>query len=297
MIYWIGLGVIIICISIITVIIISKFSRLAIIDINSMNTEREAKIKDELIWQRVARKAKERSKPIIEVSSELKRGTGKFLEGLQNRARELEKKYADERRVAKPVKVKPGAQDKSRNLLNEANRLMSEDNLKEAEEKFIEIIGLDHHNVEAYWGLAQVYVREKELTQAKETLDFIIKLEKDDDRVHALLGEISYLEGDYEDAKEHLKKSIGFNKLIPAHHLDLAKVFVSLGDRKSAQKSLIQAKKLEPKNPKTLDFLIENSIILGIKDEAKEAFKEFKRQNPDNPKLVEWKSKINNLQQ
>lgn len=296
MIYWIGLGAITICIFIIAVIIIKKFSRLAIIDIDSMSTEREAKIKEELIWQRVARKAKERSKPIIEVSSELKRGTGKFLEGLQSRAKELEKKYADERRMAKPVKVKPGAQDKTKSLLDEANHLMSEDNPKEAEEKFIEIIGLDHHSAEAYWGLAQVYVKEKEYVQAKESLDFIIKLEKDDDRVHALLGEISYLEGDYKDAKEHLQKSIGLNKSFPAHHLDLAKVFIALEDRKSAQKSLVRAKKLEPKNPKTLDFLIENSIILGIKDEAKEAFKEFKRQNPDNPKLNEWKSKITKLQ-
>ena len=296
MIYWIGLGVITICIFIIVVIIIKKFSRLAIIDIDSMSTEREAKIKEDLIWQRVARKAKERSKPIIEVSSELKRGTGKFLEGLQSRAKELEKKYADERRVTKPVKVKPGAQDKTKSLLDDANKLMSDDNLKEAEEKFIEIIGLDHHSSEAYWGLAQVYVKEKEFTQAKESLNFIIKLEKDDDRVHALLGEISYLEGDYKDAKEHLEKSIKLNKSIPAHHLDLAKVFVALEDRKSAQKSLIRAKKLEPKNPKTLYFLIENSIILGIKDEASEAFKEFKKQNPDNPKLNEWKSKIAKIQ-
>jgi tetratricopeptide (TPR) repeat protein len=295
MIYWVGLILIIICLAIISVIIIRKFSRLAIIDIDSMVGEREAKIKEELIWQRVARKAKERSKPLLEVSSELKRGTSKFLEGLQSRAKELEKKYATERRVARPVKVKPGSQDKAKNLLDEANRLFSEDSLKPAEEKFIEIISLDHHNAEAYWGLAQVYAKEKQFEEAKETLDFIIKLNKADDKVYSLLAEISYLEGDYKQAKEYLEKAVSINKSIVAHHLDLAKVNVALEDRKSAQKNLLAAKNLEPRNPKTLDFFIENSIILGIKDQAKEAFKEIKQQNPDHPKLAEWKAKIDKL--
>ncbi|NIS38419.1 tetratricopeptide repeat protein [Candidatus Saccharibacteria bacterium] len=295
MIYWIGLILIVISLSIIGTVIIRKFSRLSIIDVDSMAGAREAKIKEELIWQRVARKAKERGKPLIEVSSELKRGTGKFLEGLQSRAKELEKKYATERRVAKPVKVKPGTQDKTKNLLEEANRLFGEDSLKQAEEKFIEIISLDHHNVAAYWGLAQVYAKGKQFEEAKETLDFIIKLNKADDKVYSLLAEISYLEGDYKQSKEHLEKTININKSIASHHLDLAKVNVALEDRKSAQKCLLAAKKLEPKNPKTLDFFIENSIILGIKDQAKEAFKEFKKQNPDNPKLTEWKAKIDKL--
>jgi len=295
MIYWIGLIIILICLAIIAFVIVRKFPKLAIIDVDSMIGEQQARIKEELLWQRMARKVKEKSQPLISVSSELKRGTGKFLEGVQNRARELEKHYAAERRVAKPTKVKPGAQDKIKLLLDEAGRLAGSDSPKEAEEKYIEIISLDNHNVEAYRGLANVYFKQKAFDQAKETLDFIIKLDKADDRIFALIAEINFLEGDYNQSRDNLLKAIELNRAVAAHHLDLAKAYVALENRKLAQKSLLTARKLEPKNPKMLDFLIENSIILGIKEQAKEAFDEFKLQNPDNPKLSDWKARIKKL--
>lgn len=295
MIYWIGLSIALISLAIAAFIVIRKFSRLAMIDIDSMSGEREAKIKEELIWQRVARKAKEKSTPLISASAELKRGTGKFFESLRNKAQELEKKYATERIVSKPSKVKPGAENRLKAMLDEAYHLLSEDSPKLAEEKFIEVIGLDNHNVEAYRGLGQVYIKQKQYKEAKEALEFIVKLGKAGDRVYSLLSEIAYLEGDYQTAKQHLRKAISLNKNSALHRIDMAKVDIAQDDRKSAQKNLLKAKEIEPKNPKILDFLIENSIILGIKDEAKAFLKEFQRQNPENPKIIEWKEKIKKM--
>lgn len=295
MIYWIGLIVIVLCLATIAFIIMRKIPKLRIIDVDSMVGEKQAKIKEELLWQRVARKAKERSKPLIGAGSEIKRSTQGFLSNLQNRATNLEKKYAAERRASAPSKVKPGAEGKLNNLLADAKRLVSEDNLAEAEEKYIEIISLDHLNAAAYQGLASIYIKNKNYTQAKETLDFIVKMGKADEKTYAMLGEISYKEGNFQDAKEYFLIVLGMNKNIANYHVDLAKVYLAMEMREEAQKSLIDAHELEPKNPKTLDLLLENSIMLGKKDEAKEYLKEFKILNPENPKLDEWKARIKGL--
>ena len=295
MIYWIGFIIIAICAAIIIFIIVRKIPKLRIIDVDSMVGEKQAKIKEELLWQRVARKVKERSEPLIGAGSDIKKNTQGFLTDLQDKAKNLEQRYAAERRASKPIKVKPGTEDKLSNLLEEAKRLAGEDNLAEAEEKYIEVISLDHHNVGAYQGLANIYIKNKNYIQAKETLDFIVKMGKADEKTYSMLGEISYKDGSYKEAEEYYKIVLGLNKNIAQYHIDLAKVYISMENRENAQRSLKNAHEIEPKNPKTLDLLLENSIILGNKDEAKEYLKEFKILNPENPKLDEWKSKIKDL--
>jgi len=295
MIYWFALGFIIVSLAVISVVIFRKFPQLVIIDIETMVREKQAKIKEDILLKRVARKAKERGKPLLTAGTEIKRGVGGFFERAYGRAKDLEKKYALERQTAKPSKTKPGAVDRIKLLVDEADKFFSEDRLREAEEKFIEVISLDHHNIDAYRGLGRVYFKTKQFEQAKETLDFIIKLKKADDRVYDILGEIAYHEGDYNAAKDYYLKALGKKTGAVSYHLALAKAYAALGDREAAQTTLMEAREFEPKNPKTLDFLVENSIILGKKEQAKKFLKEYSALNADNPKLAELKEKITKI--
>lgn len=295
MIYWISLIIVIICVVVIAVIVVRKFPRLVIIDLSTMTSEKESEMKNKLIWQRISRKTRERGAPIVDFWGNLKKRTIKYFEDLQDKAQRLEKKYTAERKITKQVKLKPEAENRLQALLDEAGKLLAEDKFGEAEARFIEVIGRDSHNADAYRGLADLYFKTKQYEQAKETLDFIIKLRGDDDKTYAMHGEIAFLEGNHKEAKEYFIIALARNPNSVNHHLDLAKIHSALGEHMEAQVLLLKAKKLEPKNPKILDFLIENSIILGNKDSAKEHFKEFKAQNPENPKLEEWKKKIKEL--
>jgi tetratricopeptide (TPR) repeat protein len=295
MIYWIALGFIIASLAVIAVVILRKFPQLVIIDVGTMVKEQQAKMKDNIIWQRIVRKAKERGKPVISAGAEIKHGLSGFFNKIYSRAQDLEKKYTLERRAAKPAKKSLADESKIENLVSEAEKSANEDCPHEAEEKYIEIISLDPHNVEAYRGLARVYFKTKQFKEAQETLDFIIKLGKADDRIYNLLGEIAYSQGDYQTAKDQQLAALGKKPGVISYHIDLAKAYIGLDDRVAAQSTLAEAKEFEPKNPKILDFLVENSIILGKKDEAKKYFKEFKALNPENAKISEWEAKIKQI--
>lgn len=295
MIYLISLIVAIICLIVIAVIVIKKFPRLVIIDVETMMKEKEAKIKEKIIWQRIARKSRERGAPMIRAWEEAKKKVDAFFKKTKERARKLENKYKTEQRIGKPSKLKPATEGKTKSLLETANDLMAQEKFAEAEGKLIEAVGLDHQNIEAYWGLAQIYFKTKQLDQAKETLDFIIKLRKDDDKTYAMQGEIAFLEGKYDDAKEYLLIALARNAAVVNYYINLAKVYSALNSHEEAQGTLLSAKDIEPKNPKILDFLLENSIILANKELAEKTFEEFKLLNPDNPKLQEWRKKIDEL--
>ncbi|MBU0648675.1 tetratricopeptide repeat protein [Patescibacteria group bacterium] len=292
MIYWISLIIIIISAAVIAIIAARKFSRLAIIDLGTMPSEKEAQVKNRLILHRIARKSRERGEPLVKIWKSFAKKIDERFDNLYKKVQNLEKRYATERRISKPSKIKPGTDAKVRVLLNEASEFFSENKFPEAEAKFIEILSLDHHNVDAYRGLAQIYLETKQLEQAKETLDFIIKLRKDDDKTYAMHGEIAYLEGSYNEAKEYYLIAIAQKSNVVNYYLDLAKIYAALNDFQEAEKLLIKAKEIEPKNPKILDALVENSVILGNKDAAVEFYEEFKLLNPENPKLQEWKKKI-----
>ncbi|MDD4995380.1 MAG: tetratricopeptide repeat protein [Patescibacteria group bacterium] len=295
MIYWICLIVLVIAVVVIAVIIFRKFSHLAIIDVDTMIHEKQAKIKEDIIWRRVARKTKERSEPIISVASEIKRGVGVFLENIYKRAKVLEKKYAMERRASKASRPVSAPASQIGAIVSEAESLFDQGKMAEAEEKYIEAIGIDGRNPEAYWGLGKVYIETKQFDEAKQSLDFLIKLGKADDRVYETLGDIAFSENRYKDAKEYYLIAIARNDSVVKYYLSLAKTYAALDDRSNAQSTLFEAREIEPKNPKTLDFLIENSIILGNKEQAQRIFEEFRALNPENPKFSEWEMAIEKM--
>jgi tetratricopeptide (TPR) repeat protein len=291
-IHWISLGAVIVSLVIIAVIVIRKLSRLAIIDVETILGEKESRVKEKLIWQRIARKSRERGAPIVKLGQNFKKRTIDFFERLHQSAKHLEKKYTTEKRIAKPVRIKSGGEEKIKLLLEDAKRLADEEKFSEAEAKYIEIVGLDHRHGQAYRALADIYLKTKQFDQAKETLDFIIKLRQDDDKTYAMHGEVAYLEGDYGEAKEYFLIALARDPKFINYYLDLAKVYTALSNHEEARDMLVKAQELEPKNPKILDFLVENSIMLGNQDSAEKFYEEFMALSPDNPKLEIWKAKI-----
>ena len=65
-----------------------------------------------------------------------------------------------------------------RDIIVEAEELFHEGKLKQAEEAYITIIEHNQKNIEAYEGLAEVYLKMKDFEHAEEILSYIVKLKE-----------------------------------------------------------------------------------------------------------------------
>ncbi len=275
-------------------IIARKLPVLAALDADSIPQVKEATVKKNLLDERLKRKLREffaKLKPIVKFLSD-KSGAG--FKRLYQRALELERKYQRQ----SPAMLAGGAEEqaeKIRELLSQAEELFNAGKYLEAEQKYIEIIALDNKNIEAYKGLGELYLEQKDYDQAKETMEFILKLNKDDARTYARLGAITSQKGNLEEAKEYYLKSLALSSESAAAHVDLGLVCQATGDKEEAFKCLQKASEIEPNNPRYLDLLLEMAIMLGRKGLAEETFKKLKEVNPENQKLKDLQKEIKKM--
>jgi len=250
--------IIILCLVGIIIIVVRKFPVLATIDISTIQREKEAEMKEKIITERLERKTQNMLKRLILIISPFKLWLKNQFKKIYDKVLELEKYYQ------KKQKLIPAAEDlelKIKKLLLVVEELIKENKLKEAEEKYIEIISLDPKNLPAYEGLGNLYLEEKNYDYARETFEHILKLKADDVDTYINLGLLCKALNENEKAQEFFNKAVA----------------------------------LEPNNPRSLDFLLEISIILGNKSLAEETFKKLEEVNPENQKLAEFKEKIKEI--
>ena len=268
--YFLAIGIIILCLLIIISIIIKKLPQLAGINIQSIATERDTEVKNRIIADRLVRKLLGLKKLLAEVLKPLQEQTRESFRRLYRRVAELEKISAQQANPLKTIDMKQAVKDK----LAAAAELINQDKMNEAEGLFIEVIKLDTKNVDAYEGLVQVYLANRDYKKARETCRFNIKL----------------------FAKE--------NKKIPQSEKKhrLAKMYADLGwiyqlERKNtyALANFQKAVDCEPSNPRFLDLLLKISILLKNKDLAWRAYNGLKEADPENKKLPELKEEITTL--
>jgi len=217
------------------------------------------------------------------------------FQNLYNRILELERNYQKKMKSAATPKEHQELKKKISMLFEDGERLVEEENFKEAEKKYIEIISIDHKNTEAFKNLGEVYFKMKDFQHAKEIFQHILKLDSENDTAYSSLGLIATAEGHLEEAKEDYLKSLSINNQLAAHHIDLGETYKSLGEKEKALECFKEVIKLEPNNPKNLDCLIEACIQCKEKQMAKKAFQKLKEVNPDNEKLDDFKEKIDKL--
>lgn len=254
----IPITIILLCLAGIIIIVVRKFPAVAAVNLETIQREKEAEIKEKIIAERLERKTRGVLKKLISVISPLKLWFKNQFKKIYNKILTLEKYYQ------KKQKITPAAEDlelKTKKLLLTAEELKKENKLKEAEEKYIEVISMDQKNLQAYKGLGDLYLEANNYDYARETFEHILKLKADDIDTYINLGLLYKAQNNNEKALKY------FN----------------------------QAVSLEPNNPRSLDFLLEMSILLENKSLALETFKKLKEVNPENQKLAEFKEKISAL--
>lgn len=240
-------------------IIARKFPVLAAIDVGAIKSEQEAAKKEQIIASRLERKMSGVAGFFSKIFSPVGAAFRNFFRALYGRARKLETEYAKKKEKIAAAPEEAGQAIKA--LFFAAEEFFVAGNLAEAEKKYIEIISLDHKNIEAYKKLGEIYLERKNYDHAEETFLYILKLKADD--IETLF--------------------------------DLGFLFKERGDFDKALKSFVRVVELEPTNPRNLDFLIDISIIVGNKDLAEETLKKLTEVNPENQKLAEFKERIKNI--
>jgi tetratricopeptide (TPR) repeat protein len=255
----IAIIIILFCIVAVLYIIFRKFPKLAMIDISTIQKERDAQVKEKILEQRLDRYFRSilhRFSPLLKgVSMRLQKRFKVLYRQLLIWEQKYEKLHSRNEQVVS---------DKLLLAREEAEELLSSGRWKEAEEKYIDMVKVDPKNRDAYSGLTQVYKGLKDYEKARETALYVLKLLKDDPEqasIYVDIGQMYLFEGDRDHALEHFQKAVA----------------------------------LEGNNPRYLDFLLDLAIILENRDLAVQTYEQFHSVNPENQRLAEYKDRIGKL--
>jgi tetratricopeptide (TPR) repeat protein len=249
-------------------IIIRKFPAMAILNVDNIPGEKEARFKEQIIRQRLERDFSEFGLGMLR----FRRRFGSFFSNLlKNHHQRLIKARDDLRRQKKLSFTEK--RERIASLFMQAKDAMSLDNYEDAEKKLIEIISLDAKRLSAFLELGESYRLRKNFKDAKETLAHALKLAQQLSRDPEMLEGIVMAE-------------IRFS---------LAWVCFELGLMDEALEYTRQALDAEPNNPRYLDLILDLSIMRKDKKLALESWKKLAAANPENNKLPELRAKIDDL--
>jgi len=251
-------------------VIIKKLSQLKTINVESISQEKVARVKNQIILERLIRKFTDFKNLNRSLLGPVKDSVVNFFKDFYHKIIELEKNITDRTRPLKSVEVKQEAQTK----INEGSQLFSQGLLDESENKYIEAINMEPRNADAYIGLSCVYVGKRDYKKARETSRYALKL-------------LSKIGKNEENGNAKHKLACGY--------ADLSDIYQLENKNELALTNMQRAVELEPNNPRFLDSLLKISIILRNKDLALKVYSSLKAADPENKKLPEIKEEIDNL--
>lgn len=256
--YIIPASVIAVSLGVIGILVGRKFSLLKTIDITRIPKVRQTLVKRDITEQRLLRSISGARMGVSKVAQPFVSTIIHFFRAQYARLLEKERYYREraQGKVATTAATVSGEQ--IRKLIEDGDSALKEGDYATAEKKYIEVISLDHTNVEAYHGLGEVYLGQGNEEFALKSIDHALKLDPDNAELFDDMGSI------YEK-RNALKK---------------------------ARQYVDRAVKKEPNNPKYLDHLIAVSILVKDRYGAHTAWKKFKEVNPENTKLEEYEKQI-----
>lgn len=271
----IPLILILVSLCIIIVIVVRKFSVLASLDVDTIQAEREAKFKEQIISSRLKRNFFRYWARIARITKPVGMLIVKFFKWIYSRLLEVKEQHTKEA----PAKTDINNLDK---FFIEAEELAKEEKYDEAEKKYIDIIGIDSANVKAFRKLGKLYSEQKNYSEAKQTLEHALRLLEKNDEVST---------GQTTEEGESL------SALIANTCFEISYASEEQGNLDDAMISINKALAIEPNNPRYLDTKLEISIINKDKAGAKEVYDRLYEVNPENQKLEEIKARIDKIEE
>ncbi|HLC70127.1 MAG TPA: tetratricopeptide repeat protein [Patescibacteria group bacterium] len=299
MIFYIALGIIVVCLVAVGYIVVSKFPQLANLDVQNLPEEKESKKKKEILNQRIDEQGRRLQKRLGPLFRPIRHGWGLLQLKFRVYVGKMERLWHHEQRLEeKKARAEMSSEEKETRLeqiLKEAEICRGSGELDKAEELYIGAIKIKPNSVVAYRGLGETYLAKESLEEARQTFKYLCQLDKNDEQALVKLGEIAEKEGKIEKAIEYYERAIILNDSLSPRFYHLAELLMKVNQPQVAKEAIVQAVELEPKNPKYLDLLIEIAIISLDKALATKGYEELRLVNPDNQKLVEFKERMGEM--
>lgn len=234
-----------------------KIPQLRVLDVSTIREEREKQLKERIILERFERLRKEKLGGVTKVATGLWTGASKAGRRLVQRLYRVEQYY---QRLRQPSAAATDPTAVKR-LLEQAADFVRQDELIQAEKVYIEVISHHPKNVEAYEGLGNLYVRNRQHEQARETLKFALRLDPKNASVLMSLGQLESADGQKKEALEHLRAAVD----------------------------------LRAKNPKYLDAYVEAALDAGQAADVARGIALLKEVNPDNQNIADFEARAKDL--
>jgi len=268
--------------AVIIVIMVRKFAVLANLDVDTIPAEREARVKEQIISNRLKRTYFKYFYRAGRIFTPIGHNTVSGSKWIYKKLVELKNSYDQEEAKER------GGENIVAKLKIDADELIKKESFDEAENKLIEIIGIDSKNVLAFKNLGKLYYDRKDYHEGRQTLDHVIKLlEKDYDELKIAVNN----EANEEDNAKLEEMKAQLSEI----YFDLALINKETESYDEAIKVINKALKLTPNNPRYLDIKLEISIMNKDKINALEAYHNLAEVNPDNTKLTEFKEQLDEL--
>lgn len=245
-------------------IIFRHFPALALLDVENISEEKERRIKEKIIKERMRRKFKFLNNFFQKISDWFNKISNIFWSKLEA----WKDKKKEERRARNLAEVSDA--EKVKMIFSLAKTFIDQEDWLEAEKKLIEIISLDDKNFLAFLELGKVYQAQEKWQEAKQTLLYALKLAK-------LFPEQANLND--------------FSNI----NYSLAIINQELGDLDLALKSLERALENDPNNPRYLDLMLNLCIMKRDKGAAIKYLEKIKKSNPQNNNIAEWSKDIEKI--
>jgi len=257
-----------ICLVIILAILFKKFPVLAILDINNIPGDKEAKFKDKIIKQRMERDFSKVGGSIAKIFLFINNRFTNFLDSAKNQLKKIKTNYKINKKLSWPERLKM-----IKELFVEVESHLKKENFTEAEERLVEVISLDAKNLKAFLKLADLYDNQKKWAEARQTYEYALKLARKHKDDELIIGDLNLSE----------------------IYWSLSLVDKELADLEAALENIHEALDLEPNNPRYLDLILDLSIMRKDKEMALNYLEKLAEVNPENNKLADLSEKIDAL--
>ncbi len=275
-------------------LLVRRWTDLRLLDPLTIKEERHRQKREEMIRKRFDRMRNEKSHPWKRLGRSIARAFDTLYESLSARLLSSSEELSSGSGVFSSLA--PTTQERVKSLVTEARAFYRDQKWSEAEKRYLEVLALDPHYVEAYKGLGAIYIKQKLYPQAQETFQFILKMKKADDATYAALAEIEEATGRLHEAELYRLQAVDASPKQAARHAELAQFYLEQDEPLKAWPSMYRAVELEQNSAKFAELALEIAIKLGDQDEARARYQRFRLLSEDRQRYQYWREKVEALE-
>lgn len=287
MLFWTSLIIAILSGITVGILLFRHWREIRLLDVGTIRAEQERKARDRIVRDRFDRLLKRWSAPMRQTG---RRASQWFTHTVQDAERKLG--------IVHP-QVDPRAprvpSGRVGQLLEEAATFVQEGKSSRAERMYLEVLKIDMRQVDAYRGLGELYLNDRQYAQAQETFDFLVSMNRADDAVYAGLATIAEADNRLLDAERDRKRASEIKPDSIMRYIELANHYLKRAMAKEALAAAQEAIKCDSSDLRPLELSCRAAILLRDRQTAEQNLRDLRLNGYDRTRLDSLKDQIDEM--